>query len=143
MLKVQFTHPFRPKVSIHVPAIPQNFLAPDTQIRITGGRASWPPCITRWVGIGGVGITCFSNIHVRLTRPAVYKRSKTYVFEKCLHHIKTNLQASKVLPVQTKMKAETKLTVVMCCQIDDERPTAPSSSRFKFLYILYRPWRLY
>ena len=39
-------------------------------------------CITRWLGRGGVGITWFSNMHVRLTRPAVYKRSKQCVFEK-------------------------------------------------------------
>ena len=61
--------------SIHV-------AAPDTQIKNTDGRAFYHTCVTRWVVRGGVGITCFSNIHVRLTSPATYNRSKQYVFEK-------------------------------------------------------------
>ena len=35
------------------------------------------------------------------------------------------------IPDQNKMKAYTKLTVVMCCQIDDWKYTAPSSGRFR------------
>ena len=56
-----------------------NLPAPDTQITNTYGRALCQTCVTRWVGRGGVGITCFSIIHVRLTTPADYKRSKQYV----------------------------------------------------------------
>ena len=49
----------------------------------------------------------------------------------CLRLIQTNLKASEGLPVKTKMKAEIKLTVLMCCQIFGKRPTAPSSGRFR------------
>ena len=49
----------------------------------------------------------------------------------CLSPIQTNLEASEGLPVKTKMKADTKLTVVMCCQIIAKRHTAPSSGRFR------------
>ena len=38
-----------------------------------------------------------------------------------LRPIQTNLEASEGLPVKTKMKAGTKLTVVMCCQIVAKR----------------------
>ena len=40
-------------------------------------------------------------------------------------------QVPKGLPVKTKIKADTKLTVRMCCQIVDTRTTAPSSGRFR------------
>ena len=33
----------------------------------------------------------------------------------CLRPIQTNFEASEGLPVKTKMKADTKLTGVMCC----------------------------
>ena len=56
--------------------------APDTHLTNTDSRAPCNTCITRWVGRGGVGIRCFSNIHLRLTRPSVLKKSKQYVFEK-------------------------------------------------------------
>ena len=49
----------------------------------------------------------------------------------CLHPIQTNLEASEGLPVKTKMKADTKLIVIMCCYIDGQRYTAPSSGRFQ------------
>ena len=39
-------------------------------------------CITRWVGRCGVGITGFFNIHIWITRPASYKKSKLYFFGK-------------------------------------------------------------
>ena len=35
------------------------------------------------------------------------------------------------LPGKTKIKAYTKLTVVMCCQIRDRRSVAPSSGDFR------------
>ena len=47
-----------------------NLPAPDTQITNTDGRASCHTCVARWKGKGEVGITCFSSIHVILTRPA-------------------------------------------------------------------------
>ena len=40
---------------------------------------------------GGVGITWFAIIHVRLTTPAAYKRSKQYVFEKNIVKFLPNL----------------------------------------------------
>ena len=61
-----------------------NLPAPDTQTTNTDGRALCQTCVTRWVGRGGVGNTCFSNRHVMFTIPAIYKRSKKYVFEKNL-----------------------------------------------------------
>ena len=61
-------HPF----SCNSPNLP----APDTQITNTDGRAICQTCVTRWVGRGRVGIKCFFNIHVRLIRPAIYKKSK-------------------------------------------------------------------
>ena len=59
-----------------------NLSAPDTQITNIDGGALCKTCITRRVVKGGVGNTCFSNIYVRLTTPANYKRSKQYVFDK-------------------------------------------------------------
>ena len=65
----------------------------------------------------------------------LYIRSPDNMFSKrtwlCLRPIQTNLEASEVLQVKTKMKADKKLTVVMCCQIIDKRHTAPSSGRFR------------
>ena len=65
----------------------------------------------------------------------LYIRSPNNIFLKrtwlCLPPIQPNLEASEGLPVKTKMKADTKLTVVMCCQIVGKRPTAPSSVRFR------------
>ena len=49
----------------------------------------------------------------------------------CLRPIQTNLEASEGLPVKTKMKADIKRTVVMCCQMVPKRSTAPSSGRFR------------
>ena len=43
---------------------------------------------------------------------------------------KPHLEAPEGFPVDIKMKADTKLTVVMCCQIVDKRFAAPSSGRF-------------
>ena len=65
------------KTSLH-----PNLPAPDTKITNTDGRVLCQTCVTRWVVRSGVGITCFSIIDVGLTTPAVYKRSKLYVFEK-------------------------------------------------------------
>ena len=57
-----------------------NLPPPDTHLTTTDGRALCHTCVARWISRGGLGITCFSNIQVRLTRPAVYKRSKQYVY---------------------------------------------------------------
>ena len=62
----------------------QRLPAPDTHLTNTDGRALCHTCMTRWVGRGGVGIRCFSNIHLRLNRPSVYKKSKQYIFEKIM-----------------------------------------------------------
>ena len=60
----------------------QSLPAPDTHLTNTDSRTPCHTCMTRWVGRGGVGIRCFSNIHLRFTRPSVYKKSRQYVFEK-------------------------------------------------------------
>ena len=48
-------------------------------------------------------------------------KGPNYMFMKrtqlCLCPIQTDLEAPEGFPVKTKMKADTKLTVVMCCQI--------------------------
>ena len=119
-------------MSIHVAATHQTT---DTQITNTDGRALCHTCVTRWVGRGGVGMTCFFNIHERLTTPATYKRSKPYVFEKNIVMFRPNLhlliEGPEGFPVKTKIKADTKRTFVMCCQIFDKRSTAPFSGRFR------------
>ena len=50
--------------------------------------------------------------------------------ELCLGPIQTRLEASLGFLVKTKMKAYTKLTVVMCCQIVDRTCVAPYSGNF-------------
>ena len=60
----------------------QSLPAPDTHLTNTDSRTPCHTYMTWWVGRGGVGIRCFSNIHLLLTRPSVYKKSKQYVFEK-------------------------------------------------------------
>ena len=60
----------------------QSLPAPDTHLTNTDSRTPCHTCMTRWVGRGGVGIRCFSNIQIRITRPSVYKKSRQYVFEK-------------------------------------------------------------
>ena len=59
-----------------------NLPAPDTQITNADGNTLCQVCLTRWVGRGEVGITCFLNILAKLPRPVTYKRSKQYVCEK-------------------------------------------------------------
>ena len=49
----------------------------------------------------------------------------------CLGPILTCLEAFLGFPVKTKMKAYTKLTVAMCCQIFARRSVAPSSGDFR------------
>ena len=86
------------------------------QITNTHDRTLWRTCVTRWVVRGGVGITCFSDIYVRLTGPANYRRSTQYVFEKNIFmfvpHL-DQLRGARGLPTQNK----TKVTVVISCQI--------------------------
>ena len=53
-----------------------NLPASDIKITKTDGRALCQTCLPKLVGRGWIGITCFYNIHVRLTRPANYKRSE-------------------------------------------------------------------
>ena len=112
----------------------QSLPAPDTHLTNTDSRTPCHTCMTRWVGRGGVGIRCFSNIHLRFTRPSVYKKSRQYVFEKNMVMFKPNSDQFRGIwgpPSEKKMKADTKLTVVMCCQIIAKRHTAPSSGRFR------------
>ena len=51
--------------------------------------------------------------------------------ESCLGPIQTHLEAFLDFLVKTKMKAYTKLTVVMCCQIVARNSVAPSSGDFR------------
>ena len=95
--------------------------APDTQITNTDGRALCQTCVTRWVGRGGVGITCFSNINVILTTPASYKRSKQYVLKKEHSYVYTPFRGAWGLPSQNKNESWHKTD---CCK---ER----SSGRFR------------
>ena len=67
----------------------QSLPAPDTHL--TNSRTLCHTCMTRGVGRGGVGISCFSNIHLRFTRPSVYKKSKQFVFEKNMVMFTPNL----------------------------------------------------
>ena len=60
----------------------QSLPAPDTHLPNTDSRTPCHTCMTRWVGRVWVGIRCFSIIHLRFTRPSVYKKSRQYVFEK-------------------------------------------------------------
>ena len=59
-----------------------NLRAPDTQFTCTDGKALCQTSVSRWVCRVWVGIKCFSNIHVRLTKTTSYIKSKQYVFEK-------------------------------------------------------------
>ena len=90
------------------------------QITNTDDRTLWQTCVTRWVARGGVGIACFSNIYVRLTRPANYRRSTQYVFEQNIFMLVPHwdqLRGARGLPTQNNIEADTKLTVVISCQI--------------------------
>ena len=60
----------------------QSLPAPDIHLTNADSRTPCHTCMARWVGRGGVGIRCFSNKHLRLTRPCLFKKSKQYVFEK-------------------------------------------------------------
>ena len=96
--------------------------APDTQITNTDGMAVCQTFETRKVARGGFGITCFSNKHVRLTRPASYNRYKQCFWKEhnmLLPHY-TDLGASEGFPVKTSIKAETKLTFVMWTGLDGQ-----------------------
>ena len=107
-----------------------NLQAPDTQLTNTNVRVLCQTCVTSWVDTGGFGITCFSNAHVRVTRQATFKRSRHYVFKNNIVLFR-QIKRPKGLSVKTKMKAGTKLTVVMCCQIVDRKSTASSNDRFQ------------
>ena len=55
-----------------------------------------------------------------LAIPAWYKKSQQWTFEKNSDRLKTNLDPFTGVfncPVETTWKADTKLIVVMCCQI--------------------------
>ena len=60
-----------------------------------------------------------------LGRPAWYKKLKQQTFENNSDRFRTNLdplQAFLGFPVETIMKADAKLTVVMCCHLFDRHP---------------------
>ena len=62
------------------------------------------------------------NQTLMLGRPAWYKKLKQQTFENNSDGLKTNLEPfTDVLgfPVETIMKADTKLTVIMCCHLFD------------------------
>ena len=49
--------------------------------------------ISRWEGRGGVGIIAYSNIHVMLTRPAIYDNKLVKIVQMNLFMCKTHLNA--------------------------------------------------
>ena len=66
---------------------------------------------TDWVQV------CLSVQCIYTTRPALYKQKPKYLFEMNTIISRPHLDMSK----KTKVKADTKLTVVMCCQIFDRK----------------------
>ena len=82
----------------------------------------------------GVTIISFSSIHLVITRPALYKKKPAYMFEINNIIFRPHLDMYRGvfgLPGKNKMKANTKLTVVMCCQIFHRKSVAPSSGDFR------------
>ena len=68
-----------------------------------------------------------------ITGPGLYKKTPPYRFEMNLILFRPNSDSLEVFSgglVKTKMKADTKLTVVMCCQILARKSVASSSGIF-------------
>ena len=90
-------------------------------------------CITRWEGRDRVTITIFpaykgwtqDQLSIRRHPHKDLKLTKL-----CVGPIQTRLEAFLGFLGKTKMKAYTKLTVVMCCQIVARKSVAPSSGDF-------------
>ena len=74
---------------------------------------------------------CWVTLHINLTFIFGHLHQEPIY----LGQISTHLLASGGILIKTKIKSQTKLTVVMYCQIDDKKYTAPSSGRFR------RQWR--
>ena len=75
-------------------------------------------------------------IFPKVTKLACYNKSKQQTFEGNSVRLWTTLDPCVGVlgfPVKIIIKADTKLTVVMCCSIFDERSTAPSSGNFLLL----------
>ena len=81
----------------------------------------------------GLLLYLFSSIHLVITRPAMYKKKPACMLEMNKIIFRPHLDMSKGvcgLPSKKKMKAETKLTVVVCCQIFHRKSVTPSSGDF-------------
>ena len=91
-------------------------------------------CITRWQCRDGVTITIFFPAYKGWTQDRLFIRRQPHKDLKwawSLCPIQTRLEAFLGFLVKTKMKAYTKLTVVMCCQIVARKSVAPSSGDFR------------
>ena len=82
----------------------------------------------------GLPLQSFSSIH-GWTRDLLsigrHQHKDLKWTELCLGPIQTRLEAFLVFLVKTKIKAYTKLTVVMCCQIVARKSVAPSRGDFR------------
>ena len=91
-------------------------------------------CITRWKGRDGVTTTIIVQ-HTMDGHKAgsLYedKPHKDLKWAYSLGPIQTRLEAFLGFLVKTKMKAYTKLTDLMCCQIVARKSVAPSSGDFR------------
>ena len=92
-------------------------------------------CITRWKGRDGVTIKIFFPAYKGWTwdRLSIKRHPhKDLKWTKLsLGTIQTRLEAFLGFLVKTRMKAYTKLTDVMCCQIVARKSVAPSSGDFR------------
>ena len=79
---------------------------------------------------GGGWVTLYINprfIYGQLDQLAIKSPKADFLKRTISGHLK----ASGGFLIKIKIKAYTKLTVVMCCKIDDKKHTAPSSGRFR------------
>ena len=79
----------------------------------------------------GLPLQSLSSIHLLRTGPALYRNKPHKDLKKtklCIGPILTRLEAFLGFLVKTKMKAYTKLTIAMCCQIFTRRSLAAISA---------------
>ena len=113
-------------------SIPQSslFLVP---ILIIGGTVINRGLSVLFLPLCRVGVTnkFFSSIHLVRTRLDLYNKKPAYMFKMNKIIFRLHLDMSRgVFWLPGKKKADTKLTVVMCCQIFDKKSLASSSSVF-------------
>ena len=84
------------------------------------------------LGIVGVTVTSFSSTHVLITGPALCKKISPKRFEMNLIMLRPNSDTFRGIfrLCRIKMKADTKVTVAMCCQVFNRKSLAQSSGDF-------------